>query len=202
MAKRGIENDFCCDIDLADTFVGQIHNAEINKSLDNSQSEFQMDYGTDNIPLLSDRSRNNSLSDKGHEKLSRSQVIDEQHRDPEISCLFSKAVSEKEVSQVPVCYLTKNGILMRKRRPPDVSADTEWSVIYQIVIPLLYRKEIISMAHDTPMSGHLGVTKTYHKILTHFYWPSLKKDVSQYCRTCHKCQMVGKQNQKIPKVHL
>ena len=202
MAKRGIENDFCCDIDLADTFIGQIHNAEINKSLDNSQSEFQMDYGTDNIQLLSDHSRNNSLDDKGHDKLSRSQFIDEQKRDPEISCLFSKAVSEKEVSQVPVCYFTKNGILMRKWRPPDVSADTEWSVVYQIVIPLLYRKEIISMAHDTPMSGHLSVMKTYHKILTHFYWPSLKKDVSQYCRICHKCQMVGKPNQKIPKAHL
>ena len=49
MAKRGIENDFCCDIDLADTFIGQIHNAEVNKSLDISPSEFQMDYGTDNI---------------------------------------------------------------------------------------------------------------------------------------------------------
>ena len=108
------------------------------------------------------------MDDKDHDKLSRSQFIDEQKRDPEISCLFSKAVSEKEVSQVPVCYFTKNGILMRKWRPPDVSADTEWSVVYQIVIPLLYRKEIISMAHDTPMSGHLGVNKTYHKIFTHF----------------------------------
>ena len=28
---------------------------------------------------------------------------------------------------------------------------SEWSVIYQIVIPLLYHKEIISMSHDTPM---------------------------------------------------
>ena len=72
---------------------------------------------------------------------------------------------------------------------------------FEIVISLLYRKEIISMAHDTPMSGHLGV-KIYHKILTHFYWPSLKKDVSQYCRICHKCQMVGKPNQKIPEAHL
>ena len=56
MAKRGIENDFYCDIDLADTFIGQIHNAEVNKSLDNSPSEFQMDYGTDSIQLLSDHS--------------------------------------------------------------------------------------------------------------------------------------------------
>ena len=89
-------------------------------------------------------------------------------------CLV-RPVCENEVSQVPVCYFTKNEILMRKWLPPDVSADAEWSVIYQIVIPLLYRKEIISMAHDTPMSGHLGVNKTYHKILTHFYWPVLRK---------------------------
>jgi len=58
------------------------------------------------------------------------------------------------------------------------------------------------MAHDTPMSGHLSVNKTYQKILTQFYWSSLKKDVSQYCRICHKCQMVDKPNQKIPKAHL
>ena len=69
-----------------------------------------MDNGTDNIQLLSDHSRDNSLNDKGHDKL----FIDEQHRDPEISCLFGKAVCENEVSQVPVCYFTKNGILMRK----------------------------------------------------------------------------------------
>ena len=124
MAKRGIENDFCCDIDLADTFIGQIHNAEVNKSLDNSPSEFQMDYGTDNIQLLSDHSRDTSLNDKGHDKLSRSQFIDEQHRDSEISCLFGKAVIENEVSQVPVCCF-KNGNLLRKWRPPDVFADAE-----------------------------------------------------------------------------
>ena len=70
---------------------------------------------------------------------------------------------------------------MRKWQPSAVAADTEWSVIYQIVIPLLYHKKILSIAHDMPMSGHLGINKTYHKILTHFYWPSLKKHVSQYC---------------------
>ena len=34
MAKRGTENDLCCDIDLADIFIGRIHNAEVNESLD------------------------------------------------------------------------------------------------------------------------------------------------------------------------
>ena len=201
MAKRAIENDFGCDIDLADTLFDQIYSGEINKSLNISPSEIQTDC-TDNIQLLSYLSLATSLNDEGHDKVSRSQFIEEQRRDHQISCLFDRAISENEVSQDPVCYFTKNGILMRKWRPPAVSADAEWSVIHQIVIPLLYRKEILSMAHDTPMSGHLGVNKTYHRILTHFYWPSLKKDVSQYCRNCHTCQMVGKPNQKIPKAHL
>ena len=52
------------------------------------------------------------------------------------------------------------------------------------------------------MSGHLGVNKTYKKILHHFFWPGLRKDVSEYCRSCHTCQMVGKPNQVIPKAHL
>ena len=52
------------------------------------------------------------------------------------------------------------------------------------------------------MSGHLGINKTYHKIINHFYWPGLRSDVSKYCKTCHTCQMVGKPNQTIPKAQL
>ncbi len=29
-------------------------------------------------------------------------------------------------------------------------------------------------------------------------WPGLRKDVSEYCRSCHMCQMVGKPKKKIP----
>ena len=32
--------------------------------------------------------------------------------------------------------------------------------------------------------------------------PGLKSDVSQHCKSCHTCQMVGKPNQTIPKAHL
>ena len=65
-----------------------------------------------------------------------------------------------------------------------------------------YRHEILSTAHESPMSGHLGINKTYHKIINHFYWPGLKSDVSKFCKTCHTCQMVGKPNQTIPKAQL
>ena len=91
---------------------------------------------------------------------------------------------------------------MRKWRPPDVSAEDVWTVNHQIVVPRVYCPEILNLAHDSPMSGHLGINKTYHKILNHFYWPGLKSDVSQFCKSCHTCQMVGKPNQTIPKAHL
>ena len=91
---------------------------------------------------------------------------------------------------------------MRKRRPPDVSANDGWTVNHQIVVPRIYRPEVLNLAHDTPMSGQLGIKKTYHKILNQFYWPWLKSDISQFCKSCHTCQMVGKPNQTIPKAHL
>ena len=66
----------------------------------------------------------------------------------------------------------------------------------------IYRSEILSLAHETPMSGHLDVNKTYHKILNLFYWPGLKVNVSNYYRSCHTCQMVGEPNQVKPKAGL
>ena len=64
----------------------------------------------------------------------------------------------------------------------------------------IYKSVILNLAHEMLMSGHLDVNKTYHKILNH--WSGLKADVSNYCRSCHICQVVGKPNQVIPKARL
>ena len=69
---------------------------------------------------------------------------------------------------------------MRKWRSPDVSADDEEAFRYQITIPKSYQSEILSLAHDTPLSGHLGINKTLQKVTTHFYWPGVRKDVVQF----------------------
>ena len=183
------------DIDLTDTFICQYFNDEIKKSLDLSLFDTQTDLSMScHSPLRS--------VDQGHDTLSKSQLIQEQETDPEISKLIFRALPEDEISQVPMCYYKKNGILMRKWRPFDVPADDEWAVYHQIVVPKSYRHEILSIAHESPMSGHLGINKTYHKIINQFYWPGLKSDVSKYCETCNTYQMAGKPNQTIPKAQL
>ena len=157
MAKKAILKNSNSDIDLTDTFIGQYFNNEIKKSLDPSLSDTQTDSS------MSCHSSPRSI-DQGHDTLSKSQLIQEQQTDPEISKLIFRVLPEDEISQVPMCYYIKNGILMRKWRPFDVPADDEWAVHHQIVVPKSYRHEILSIAHESPMSGHLGINKTYHKI--------------------------------------
>ncbi len=87
---------------------------------------------------------------------------------------------------------------MCKWRPQSLSKQDEWSNVFQIVVPQTFQKEILKLAHDCSMAGHLGVNKTHNRILQNFYLPGLKKDVVVYCRTFHVCQLAGKPNQSIP----
>ena len=67
--------------------------------------------------------------------LSTQRLILDQDKDQEIRKLSQHALDEKEASKVPVCYFVKDGVLMRKWRPPDVEASHEWKIIHQIVVP-------------------------------------------------------------------
>ena len=87
---------------------------------------------------------------------------------------------------------------MHKLRPPSAPAADDWKVVYRIVVPKNCCRHVLELAHSTPMAGHLGVYETYKRIQTHFYWPGIKKDVQQFCLSCHVCRLVGKPNQKVP----
>ena len=132
----------------------------------------------------------------------RSDLIKSQHADKELHTMFQRLVSADEAKLESECYYTNYGVLMRKWRPPQVPAEDDWAEYHQIVVPQSYRPEILSMAHETPLAGHLGVNKTYNKMTKHFYWPKMKGDVMKFCRSCHTCQVVGKPNKKIQKAHL
>lgn len=64
-------------------------------------------------------------------------------------------------------------------------------------MPQKFHPQVLSLAHDN-FSGHLGIKKTYHRILRYFFWPGLKSDVSTFCRSFHVCQLSSKPNQVIP----
>ena len=153
--------------------------------------------------LITGRTQNSSnlhalriMEENVGNNFSRDRVIAEQGKKPDHIPIFKRSLPSKEANKVSECFYLNNGVLMRKWRPLDASLDEEWRVIHQIVVPGLYCQYILDIAHDTPMSGHLGINKTYRKIQNHFYWPRLKQDVAQYRSSCHTCQMCGKPNQK------
>ncbi|XP_076041857.1 uncharacterized protein LOC143025739 [Oratosquilla oratoria] len=65
------------------------------------------------------------------------------------------------------------------------------------MLPKVYWEEVMRIGHDSPFAGQIGVRKTLDRIWQHFYWPGIRKDVIQYCRSCHTCQVVGKPNQTV-----
>ena len=53
---------------------------------------------------------------------------------------------------------------------------------HQIVVPICHYEDVLSLAHELPLAGHLGINKTYQKVLSHFYWPGLFRDVFKVAR--------------------
>ncbi|XP_076049290.1 uncharacterized protein LOC143029963 [Oratosquilla oratoria] len=123
-------------------------------------------------------------------------LSDLQSVDPDLRELYERVESGSELSEE---YYLDKGVLFRRwvesTCPTD---DAVWSEKRQVMLPRVYRKEVLRLGHDSPLSGHLGVRKTLDRIWQHFYWPGIRRDVAQHCRTCHTCQLVGKPNQPVP----
>ena len=62
-------------------------------------------------------------------------------------------------------FFIKDGLLLRKSGKLDQ--------FEQVVVPLSCRQDILRLAHEVPLAGHLGKNKTAKRILNRFYWPTL-----------------------------
>ena len=87
-------------------------------------------------------------------------------------------------------FFQRDGILYRRYVPR--TGDTEHGVIEQLILPTPCRKAVLSLAHSIersiPPAGHMGKNKTALRILQRFYWPSVFRDVAEYCKSCPGCQ--------------
>ena len=133
--------------------------------------------------------------------LTREALIKAQISDLSLTKCLAAAVTRSECDQKHP-FFVEDGVLMPRWNSQsggvEVEAYHDWGVVYQVVIPVNCRQQVLSLAHEHIWSGHLGITKTYHRVLKHFSWPGLKADVVHFCRTCSTCQIVGKPNQPVP----
>jgi len=58
----------------------------------------------------------------------------------------------------------------------------------RLVIPHDYHLAILEIFHTSAFGGHLGITRTYRKIASRYYWTSLWNDTANYIKQCPQCQ--------------
>lgn len=87
------------------------------------------------------------------------------------------------ISSKPTTYPNfqlNNGMIMHK--------GSIWLNVDNSFIPVL-----VMEFHATPMDGHLGVTKTIHRLQANFTWDHLQHDVKSFIKnyqTCHQIKHV------------
>lgn len=133
--------------------------------------------------------------------ITREELVQGQHQDPTLAKCFDEIVSQEECVNHRCCYYLKKGVLMRKYRPFNLPSTNTWAENHQIIVPSNLRESVLQLSHDN-MGGHLGCGKTSSRILQHFYWPGLRKDVAKYCKSCRECQLAGRPNEVLKPVPL
>jgi len=76
----------------------------------------------------------------------------------------------------------KEGILYREYH------DRDDSVRLQLVLPTIWRTEVMTLLHNDICAGHLGITKTIARVRSRYYWVGFKEDITNHCNQCFACQ--------------
>ncbi|GKE61877.1 retrotransposon protein, putative, ty3-gypsy subclass, partial [Tanacetum coccineum] len=56
---------------------------------------------------------------------------------------------------------------------------------------------VLSEAHGSPFSIHLGLTKMYGDLKQHFWWNGMKQDIATFVGKCLICQQVKIEHQRV-----
>lgn len=86
-------------------------------------------------------------------------------------------------------YIMLDGVLYRYCAEED-------SENGQLVVPKSMRKEVLYNYHDVPTAGHYGIERTINRITQLYYWPKMRKDISEYVKDCIECKRYKPSNMK------
>ncbi|XP_067281116.1 hyaluronan mediated motility receptor-like [Pseudorasbora parva] len=115
-------------------------------------------------------------------------IWEEQHKDPEIEKLF-KAVAEGE-KEAEEKYTVLEDKLYRKKQVNGTQNH------YRIYIPSSLTFQMFEAYHKNPLSGHLGIFKTYKRLHAVAFWPGMWSDVKKLTKSCEKCEVLKYDNKK------
>jgi len=102
------------------------------------------------------------------------ELIAEQSRDKSLTGAFALARDSKGG------YFLRDGLLFHRAQILGQDVD-------RLVVPMGRRSALLDLAH-AQVDCHSGICKTKQRIGLSFTWPTLVKDVVEFCRCCDVCQ--------------
>ena len=69
------------------------------------------------------------------------------------------------------------------------------------MVPAPLRRQLMEVAHESIVGGHMGIKKTTDRIQKAFHWPGIQGNVSRHCKSCDICQKTVNKG-SVPKVPL
>jgi hypothetical protein len=58
------------------------------------------------------------------------------------------------------------------------------------------KEKILHEFHNSPLSGHMGVDKTFHRLQANFFWQRMRHDIRKYVAQCSVCQSTKYETKK------
>jgi transposase InsO family protein len=103
-------------------------------------------------------------------------IRDAQDNDPTITELKGRIIKDPDPK-----YEMIGGILFHKQ-----SNHPQEGPCLQLVIPETMVRDALIMSHEG-FAGHLGINKTFARVNSKFYWPTMTRDTKNFVESCETC---------------
>jgi len=124
----------------------------------------------------------------------------------EISDTEIISLQQKDSALAPVCQFISNNIspTFDELRALPMDCRKLWAQIPQVklqenvlvrctdtatqlIVPAPLRRRLFQHAHAGPLAAHLGAARTLELLQRAYYWPAMRRDVTQWCKECVNC---------------
>lgn len=115
---------------------------------------------------------------------------------PERLCAAAVMNADHEISQIrnapPDQYFATKSAIALSREPGKFAMSPDGGILYRenrIYVPDFgdLRLQVLQSHHDHKLRGHQGIRKTTQMIMRTYFWPGLRREVTNYVRTCQTC---------------
>jgi hypothetical protein len=109
-----------------------------------------------------------------------------------LSCLFSRATTLSTIDDRAKAHQLSQPELLKRwsnTYPIKQQGQLFWYGDRLVIVDdTSLKRGVISLYHDSATAGHPGISNTTWAIARDYWWPALKKDVTEYIKGCSTCQ--------------